>query len=197
MKSSESSTDPIRLFIDLFERAKAAEATDATAVALATADASGRPSVRMVLLKGIDAAGFVFFTNYDSRKARELEANRRAALCFHWPSIGSQVRVEGETERVSAHKSDAYFATRPRDSQLAAWASHQSVPLASRDELLARYEEMARRFADQAVPRPPFWGGYRLRPERIELWQFDDHRLHRRICYQRGPGGWWSEALQP
>lgn len=151
----------------------------------------------MVLLKHVDADGFVFFTNYESRKARDLEANPRAALCFHWPSLGSQVRIEGGVERVPASQSDAYFAARPRDSQLAAWASRQSATLASRGDLLARHEEMGRRFADRAVPRPPFWGGYRVRPELIELWQAEDHRLHHRICFRRGPEGWQREILQP
>jgi len=197
MGSDHHTLEPIRLFLELFERAKIAEPTDPTAAALATADTSGSPSVRMVLLKDVDADGFVFFTNYESRKAQELEANPRAALCFHWPSLGSQVRIEGGVERVSARQSDAYFATRPRDSQLAAWASHQSAPLASREELLAGYEEMGRRFADRTVPRPAFWGGYLLRPEGIELWQSDENRLHHRIWYQRGPAGWRREVLQP
>jgi pyridoxamine 5'-phosphate oxidase len=189
--------DPLRLFQDLFERAQAAESGDATAGALATADASGRPSVRMVLLKGVDAEGFVFFTNYESRKARELQVNPWAALCFHWPSLGSQVRAEGQVERVSGPESDAYFATRPRGSQLAAWASRQSEVLASREELLARYKEAEARFAEVPVPRPPFWGGYRLRPDRIEFWQSEEMRLHRRLCYLREGGAWRTQALQP
>jgi pyridoxamine 5'-phosphate oxidase len=151
----------------------------------------------MVLVKDVDGDAFLFFTNYESRKARDLRANPRAALCFHWPSLGYQVRIEGPVTLVSGERSDAYFATRPRESQLAAWASRQSAPLASREELLARYEEMAVRFAERPVPRPPFWGGYSLRAERIEVWEADEHRLHHRVCYQRGPAGWRQEALQP
>jgi pyridoxamine 5'-phosphate oxidase len=175
----------------------ATEPGDATAVALATADERGCPSVRMVLLKGIEDGAFVFYTNYGSRKARELEANPRAALCFNWPAIGYQVRVEGRTGRVSAAQADAYFATRPRETQLGAWASRQSAPLDSREELLARFVEMARRFGGQPVPRPHFWGGYALRAERIEIWQAQEHRLHRRICYRHGPAGWAQQPLQP
>jgi len=197
MPSAPPQSDPVLLFGEWLERAKASETGDATAAALATADASGRPSARMVLLKDVDESGFVFFTNYDSRKARDLEANPRAALCFHWPSLGAQARVEGRVERVSAQESDAYFATRPRDSQLAAWASRQSAAVGHRDELMARYAEMARRFAGAAVPRPEFWGGYRLRPQRIELWRADERRLHRRTCYEHQPDGWRETTLQP
>ena len=194
---SDEGQDPIALFLGLLERAVAAEPADATAVALATADARGCPSVRMVLLKGVEDGSFLFFTNYGSRKARDLEANPRAALCFHWPAIGHQVRVEGRTERVSAAQADAYVATRPRETQLGAWASRQSEPLASREELFARFVEMARRFGDRPVPRPHFWGGYALRAERIEIWEADEHRLHRRVCHRRGPAGWLQQALQP
>ncbi len=189
--------EPIQRFIELLERAKATEPWDPTAAALATADVSGRPSVRVVLLKEVDSVGFVFFTNYTSRKSRELEANPRAALCFHWPTLGAQVRIEGGVERISPARSDAYFATRPRDSQLATWASRQSAPLGSREELLARHAEMRRRFADGPVPRPPFWGGYRVRAERIEFWQFEESRLHQRVCYHAGTRIWRAEALQP
>jgi pyridoxamine 5'-phosphate oxidase len=148
-------------------------------------------------LKGADGRGFVFFTNYGSRKAGDLEANPRAALCFHWPTLGAQVRVEGRVERLSGGESDAYFATRPRDSQLAAWASRQSAPLAERSQLLTRYAEMERRFAGASVPRPPFWGGYRIRPDRIELWQADERRLHSRVCYEREADTWRETTLQP
>jgi pyridoxamine 5'-phosphate oxidase len=189
--------DPIAVFLDWLERAKAAEAADATAAALATADASGRPSVRMVLLKSVDDCGFVFFTNHGSRKARDLEANPQAALCFHWPTLGAQFRVEGRVVRVSPEEADAYFATRPRESQLAAWASRQSAPIAHRDVLMACYAEMARRFAGGAVPRPYFWGGYRVGADRLELWRADERRLNRRVCWQRFEGGWREEALQP
>jgi pyridoxamine 5'-phosphate oxidase len=195
--TTPASSDPIQLFRDLLERRAAAEETADVAVALATADASGAPSVRMVLLKSVDERGFVFFTSYDSRKARELEENARAALCFFWPSLVTQVRVEGPVERVAAAESDAYFATRPRDSQLAAWASRQSAPIASREELLARYAEASARFAGDPVPRPAFWGGYRLDPRRIEFWEGDVARLHHRTSFTRRASSWQVDILQP
>ncbi|HUG52080.1 MAG TPA: pyridoxamine 5'-phosphate oxidase [Vicinamibacteria bacterium] len=183
-------------FEDLFLRAKETEA-DATAAALGTADATGAPSVRMVLLKDVDGSGFVFFTNYESRKARELEVNPRAALCFHWRTVGAQVRVEGQVERLGAAESDAYFATRPRDSQLGAWASEQSAPLRSRAELMLRVAAAVARFAGRDVPRPETWGGYRLRPERIEFWTEHAFRLHDRELYTRVGEGWDAERLFP
>jgi len=195
--TASATADPIALFRELLERRAAAEGVEDVAVALATADDSGAPSVRMVLLKAVDARGFVFFTNYDSRKARELAENPRAALCFFWPSLVTQVRVEGTVDRVGAAESDAYFATRPRDSQIASWASRQSAPLASREDLLARYAEAAARFAGGAVPRPPFWGGYRLDPRRIEFWEGDVARLHHRTCFIRRESSWEVEILQP
>jgi pyridoxamine 5'-phosphate oxidase len=194
---ASASPDPIGLFRQLLAQREAAEETPDIPVALATADAAGAPSVRMVLLKAVDARGFVFFTNYDSRKARELQDNPRAALCFFWPSLVTQVRAEGVVERVAAADSDAYFATRPRDSQLAAWVSRQSAPVASREELLARYAEAAARFEGGPVPRPPFWGGYRLDPNRIEFWRADVARLHHRTCFLRGASSWEVEILQP
>lgn len=195
-----ATNDPLARFHALFERAQAAEGAsgrDATAAALATADVSGRPSVRMVLLKGAVDRGFVFYTSYESAKAGDLEANPRAALCFHWPTLAIQVRVEGGVERVPAGESDAYFATRPRESQLAAWASRQSAPLSSREALLARYREAELRFGLGPVPRPPFWGGYRLWPMRIEFWRGDEHRLHHRDLYVRGDEGWTITSLSP
>lgn len=190
-------SDPIALFRELLERVAAAEGASDIPMALATADGTGAPSVRMVLLKGVDARGFVFFTNYRSRKARELEENPRAALCFFWPSLVTQARAEGRVERVDAAESDAYFATRPRDSQLAAWASRQSMRIASRDELRARYEEVAARFAGGPVTRPAFWGGYRLDPDQIEFWQGDVARLHHRTCFIRSASSWEMGILQP
>lgn len=183
--------DPIARFQALFEKAKAVEPHDATAMTLATADREGRPHARMVLLKGADAQGFVFYTNRESNKARELEENPFAALVLHWPASQQQVRVEGRITRASDAESDAYFASRPRESQLGAWASRQSAPLASREELEARTAEIAARYPG-AVPRPPFWGGYRLVPDRIELWFAGAGRLHDRFLYERAEGGGWT-----
>ncbi|HEY7410444.1 MAG TPA: pyridoxamine 5'-phosphate oxidase [Vicinamibacteria bacterium] len=189
--------DPIALFRDLLEKACAQEEGDPTAVALATADLGGAPSVRMVLLKGVDAGGFVFFTTTRSRKAGDLRANPRAALCFHWPGVEMQVRVEGTVERVDAEAADAYFATRPRESQLAAWASDQSRPLGSREELIARYEDATRRFEGVKVPRPPYWCGYRLVPVMIEFWRAAFGRLHHREEFRRVGDNWRLQLLYP
>jgi pyridoxamine 5'-phosphate oxidase len=189
--------DPIRAFQDLWDRARKSEPGDPTAVALATADAAGTPSVRIVLLKAADERGFVFFTSYRSRKASELAGNPRAALCFYWHTLDAQVRVEGEAVRVGDEESDAYFATRPRESQLGAWASDQSAPLGSREQLVARYEDAVRRFADRPVPRPEWWGGYRVTPARIEFWTSREHRLHDRIVYIREGAGWRIGRLFP
>jgi pyridoxamine 5'-phosphate oxidase len=188
--------DPIAEFQELFARASTRE-PDATAVALATADGTGAPSVRMVLLKAVDATGFVFFTNYESRKAGELDVNPRAAFCFYWPTIAAQVRVEGAVTRVAAAESEAYFATRPRESQLGAWASRQSRPLASAEDLREEFARTSARFAGQPVPRPPVWGGFRVVPQRIEFWQAGEHRLHDRIVYTRAGEGWTVERLFP
>jgi pyridoxamine 5'-phosphate oxidase len=191
------SDDPIGRFQELFARAQATEEGETTAAALATADVGGRPSARMVLLKGVDAQGFVFYTNFESRKGRELAANPQAALCFHWQRLRIQVRVEGAVERVAAAESDAYFASRPRGHQLGAWASSQSSPLGSREELLARVADTEARFAGKEVPRPPFWGGFRLRPDRLEFWHAQDDRLHDRLLYTLGRDGWRIERLFP
>jgi pyridoxamine 5'-phosphate oxidase len=196
MTDGMTARDPIAEFQELFARAGAGE-PDASAMALATADAAGAPSVRMVLLKAVDAAGFVFFTNYESRKAVELVANPQAALCFYWPTIGVQVRVEGGVERVTAAESEAYFATRPRESQLGAWASRQSRPLASAEALREEFARTSARFVDQPVPRPAVWGGFRVRPQRIEFWHAGEHRLHDRVLYTRAGEGWTVERLFP
>jgi pyridoxamine 5'-phosphate oxidase len=189
--------DPHALFESWFAEAAASEPCDATAMALATADATGKPSVRMVLLKGHDPRGFVFFTNLDSRKGGELADNPRAALLFHWKSLRRQVRVEGPVEPVSADEADVYFATRSRDSQLGAWASDQSRPLDSRDTFDARYEEARARFGDGDVPRPPRWSGFRVLPERIEFWTDRPHRLHERRLFVRDIAGWREGLLYP
>lgn len=192
--------DPIALFQETFERAKArVEAPyDPTACTLATADAEGRPSARVVLLKTVDERGFAVYTNFASRKARQLEENPRAALTFHWAPLAQQVRVEGPVERVPDDEADAYFASRSRPSQLGAWASKQSQPLSSRAQLLARVARVEARFLGREVPRPEFWGGYRVLPERIEFWWNQLHRLHDRLVYTRGEdGGWQVERLYP
>jgi len=189
-------SDPIALYLRLAERARV-EGIDTAPVALATADALGRPSVRVVLLRRVDTRGFVFFTNYESRKGRELAENPRASLCQHWPTLEEQIRVEGPTERVTAAESDAYFAGRPRDSQLGAWASDQSAGLEARTVLEARLDEVGHRFANQPVPRPPHWGGVRVVPDRIEFWYGRSGRLHDRLLYTRTDDGWATSWLFP
>lgn len=189
--------DPHALFDQWLVEAGHSEPSDPNACALATADASGAPSVRMVLLKGHDARGFVFYTNHGSRKGRELRENPRAALCFHWKSRARQVRVEGSIEEVSAEESDAYFATRARLSRIGAWASHQSAPLASPAALEEAVARCVARFEGGDVPRPEFWGGFRLVPSRIEFWADVQFRLHRRWEYRRGPDGWTTGYLFP
>ena len=191
-----SSADPITEFLSAVERAQAHQ-VDTTPVLLATADGAGRPSARLVLLRGADARGFVFFTNYNCRKGRELTDNPQAALCFYWPSLDEQIRIEGSVERVSADESDAYFNSRPRGSQLGAWASDQSAVLPSRETLEEKYRDVERRFADQAVQRPPFWGGFRLTPARIEFWYGRPDRLHDRVVYVRDGSAWRIERLYP
>ncbi|NUP09396.1 MAG: pyridoxamine 5'-phosphate oxidase [Polyangiaceae bacterium] len=189
--------DPIHLFNEAFARARTTEPFDATAMTLATVDERGMPSARVVLLKGVDEGGFVFFTNYDSRKARELDGQRVAALCVHWPTAEEQVRIEGTVTRVSAEESDAYFATRPRRSQLGAWASDQSRPVESREVLEARLRELEIRFEGNTIPRPPHWGGYRVTPSVIEFWYGRPNRLHDRIRYERAGGSWTHTRLYP
>ena len=185
--------DPIALFASLFERA-AAEHPEPDAMVLSTVDPDGRPSARFVLLKGVDARGFVFYTNLESRKAKALAAHPHAALTVYWPPQ-TQVRVEGRVERVTDAEADAYFATRPRGSQLGAWASAQSTELAGRAELDDRVREVEGRFAGVTVPRPPFWSGYRVIPSMIEFWTRDVSRLHERVVFHREADAAWTRAL--
>jgi len=189
--------DPLVLFDAWYAEARAAEINDSNAMALATVDAGGQPSVRMVLLKGHDQRGFVFYTNLNSRKARALIDTPKAALLFHWKSLRRQVRIEGPVGGVSLEEADAYFASRARDSQLGAWASDQSQPLPSRDLFEAQFAEVEARFEGQDVPRPPHWSGFRVAPQRIEVWQDRAHRLHERRLFTRAGDGWNEGLLYP
>jgi pyridoxamine 5'-phosphate oxidase len=189
--------DPIALFQRWFGEALKAEPNDANAMTLATVDAEGMPDARMVLLKGADDAGFTFFTNLGSAKGRELAANPKAALVFHWKSLRRQVRVRGDVTPVSPEESDAYFATRARSSQIGAWASDQSRELPDRLAFERRIAEMGLKFGLGAVPRPPHWGGYRLAPRTIEFWRDRPFRLHERLVFDRATGGWTIRRLYP
>ena len=191
------SDDPHALFDAWFSEAKASEPNDPEAMSLATADMRGRPSVRMVLLKGHDTRGFSFFTNVGSRKGGELSANPRAALLFHWKTLRRQVRIEGSVSPVADDEADAYFASRGRDTQLGAWASSQSEPLDKRATFEGRYQDILDRFNGRDIPRPPFWGGYRVAGERFEFWIDRPHRLHERRLFLKSRGSWTEGLLYP
>ena len=196
-EEDEIGRDPVRAVRRWIEEAEACEPVDATAAALATVGADGMPSCRIVLVKAVEPSGLVFYTNYESRKGRELAARPLAALTFHWRVLDRQLRVEGRVARVEDMVSDAYFASRERGSRIGAWASRQSEPVADRPALEARVAEMEARFGGADIPRPVFWGGFRLRPSRIEFWRRGEHRLHDRIVCRAEGGAWARERLQP
>lgn len=191
--------DALNTFTDLLEQAKRSPDPEPTAMTVATVGRDGRPAARTVLLKAFDERGFVFFTNFSSRKGRQLAANPQAALLFHWKHLreGVQVKIEGTVEPVSAAEADAYFASRPRGSQVGAWASLQSQPLASRELFDQRVADVEKRYEGQEVPRPPHWSGFRVVPERIEFWYGAQFRLHERQCYERIDGAWTQAMLYP
>ena len=198
LTESGADPDPVEQFRRWFEEALAADLHEPNAMTLATAAPGGRPSARIVLLKGFDERGFVFYTNYEGRKARELEDNPYCTLLFYWGELERQVRVEGRASRISKEESDAYFASRPRGSRLGAWASEQSRTIESREALEDRLRELQERYPDDAeIPRPPFWGGYRIEPDSVEFWQGRENRLHDRLIYRRSERGWKIERLQP
>jgi len=197
LKESDADPNPIEQFRRWFDEVLAADPHEPNAMTVATTTPDGRPSARIVLLKGFDERGFVFYTNYEGRKSGELETNPYAALVFYWGELERQVRIEGRVSRVSEEESDAYFAGRPRGSQLGAWASEQSRQLQDRSALEERLRELEAEYEGREVPRPPFWGGYRVEPEVIEFWQGRENRLHDRLVYRRAEVGWKIERLQP
>ncbi len=197
LAESDVAADPIEQFRRWFDAALDAGLHEPNAMTVATATRDGSPSARVVLLKGFDSRGFVFYTNYEGRKGRELEENPRAALLFYWGELERQVRIEGTVSRVSEEESDAYYASRPRGSRLGAWASEQSRTVEGRGVLEDRLGDLEAEYEGREVPRPPFWGGYRVWPEVVEFWQGRENRVHDRIVYRRQGGGWEIERLQP
>ena len=197
LSEADLAPDPFQQFARWFDEAQAAPVTEPSAMTLATATKDGRPSARVVLLKGFDERGFVFYTNYGSRKGDELRKNPRAALVFYWAEIKRQVRVEGWIEQASAIESDTYFQSRPRESRLAAWASAQSEVIPSREALDRRMDELMLEYQGREIARPPHWGGYRLRPTSLEFWQSRPNRLHDRVRYRLVNGAWLIERLAP
>ncbi len=197
LHEADLDADPVQQFRRWFEEARGSGLYEPNAMTLATATPDGGPAARMVLLKGVGPEGFDFFTSFDSRKGLELAANPRAALLFWWGPLERQVRIEGRIARVPDREADAYFATRPLESKIGAWASEQSAPIEGRHILEARAEEVRRRFPTGDVPRPPFWGGYRVEPGEIEFWQGRENRLHDRLVYRRSDEGWEIKRLQP
>ncbi len=196
----EKISDPLAIFEDAFARAKTVDRTllpDPTAMSLATVSEDGSPSLRIVLLKSVDQDGFVFYTNIDSRKGRDLRGQPRAALCFYWPALDLQIRIEGAVEPVTAEEADEYFATRVRGSQIGAWASRQSAPMTVDGDLDARVAMYEKEFAGRDIPRPAFWSGFRVKPHTIEFWQNRANRLHDRTLYTREGGTWRVDTLYP
>jgi pyridoxamine 5'-phosphate oxidase len=197
LEESDAASDPIEQFRSWFDEALAANLHEPNAMTVATATPDGHPSARIVLLKGFDERGFVFYTSYEGRKSVEIEANPRCALVFYWGELERQVRVEGRVSRIPEEESDEYFGSRPRGSQLGAWASEQSRPVEGRDALEERLRNLETEYEGRELPRPPFWGGYRVEPEVIEFWQGRENRLHDRLVYRRSGGSWMRERLQP